>query len=534
MEDPASSPSKFQMSKYRFNKWDDEFSSFCIKKAKLDIRNWSTEAVSYKVENALVEDDDFDGSLMSQESSFSQEQLMDGVRPLASGTILNDSALAGQSSSMSRLLNEPIGGSMPDFVAEQEIELNQNAWLNERSRQKPVIQPKATDSPAVKPPSLKPLSKLLATASTMVPRRNPRKSMYPNSFGGSSQGTSSQGTAAKVVLPNLGTLLTLKSKELDCLNPKLEDNLLPVKREPINQLDQRWLNRQSSGSGNAGEDTVKPSAVGANLGRSTSSTSSTGPRSYGRRNVNVAALASTGSFGLSSVSLLDRPEPTPSAANSNSTITDGLMAQTTAYDRPAAVQSDSDDGGEENSDDTSPAMLNVAKKRKVLAEKDMIEITCLKLNAMLSLKRIKAGQKQCVLFNNTWDTRINFMRQAGCPHRDWRRGIRYNGKTLRYWMNRGVITLPAKTGTTRRSEVEKLTAELAETKKQLHEMKLKLLKMETLQMSQNQKNWGWANKCSICGGSPLARCSRCKQAWYCGTECQKIDWPCHKFLCFLP
>ncbi|XP_035785551.1 uncharacterized protein LOC118463215 [Anopheles albimanus] len=392
MEDPAFR-AKYQKCKYRLKKWEKEFKQkYGRVPSKLDIRDSSSEIRhSYKVYyrlkttlledtllDALDEDDDFDGSLISQESSFSQEQLMDGVRPLASGTILNDSALAGQSSSMSRLLTEPIDGSRATelhhrktaFVAEEEIELNQNAWLNERSRQKPVSKSKEMDSPVIKPPSLKPLSKLLATASAMVPKRNPRKSMSRNSFGGSSQGTAPQGNGAKVVLPDLETLLTAKSKELECLDPKLEDKLLPVTREPINQLDERWLNRQSSGSGIVGEETVIPSAVGGV--RSSSSTTGTGAGSYGLRNINVAALASTGSFGLSSLSVLDRPEAAPTTPSSSisSTITDGgkVVAQTTAYDRPPAVQSDSD-GVVENSDEecikTSPGMLHVAKKRKI-------------------------------------------------------------------------------------------------------------------------------------------------------------------------
>ncbi|XP_049538714.1 uncharacterized protein LOC125953289 [Anopheles darlingi] len=387
MEDPAFRV-KYQKCKYRLKQWEKEFKlKYGRVPSKLDIRDSPSEIRhSYKVYyrlkttlledtllDALDEDDDFDGSLISQESSFSQE-LMDGMRPLTSGTILNDSALAGQSSSMSKLLTEPIDGSQPnqrktDFVAEQEIELNQNAWLNERSRQKPVKQPQQIDSPAVKPPSLKPLSKLLATASTMVPKRNPRKSMSRNSFGGSTQGAASQGNGTKVELPDLETLLTAKSKELDCLNPKQEDKLLPVTREPINQLDERWLNRQSSGDGIVGEETVIPVAVGGNLVRSSSTTTNASTTTYGLRNVNLAALASTGSFGLSSLSVLDRTETEPSAPNSTITTDVGrAMAQTTAYDRPVAIQSDSD-GVVENSDEestkTSPGMLHVAKKRKI-------------------------------------------------------------------------------------------------------------------------------------------------------------------------
>lgn len=44
--------------------------------------------------------------------------------------------------------------------------------------------------------------------------------------------------------------------------------------------------------------------------------------------------------------------------------------------------------------------------------------------------------------------------------------------------------------------------------------------------------------CQVCGkraiGSPLKRCSRCKQAFYCGAACQRIDWPSHKRSCKAP
>lgn len=38
--------------------------------------------------------------------------------------------------------------------------------------------------------------------------------------------------------------------------------------------------------------------------------------------------------------------------------------------------------------------------------------------------------------------------------------------------------------------------------------------------------------CITCGKSEkVNRCTRCKGAWYCDSNCQKADWPCHKILC---
>jgi len=41
--------------------------------------------------------------------------------------------------------------------------------------------------------------------------------------------------------------------------------------------------------------------------------------------------------------------------------------------------------------------------------------------------------------------------------------------------------------------------------------------------------------CSVptCTKKSTSRCSKCKQAWYCSTECQKQDWPKHKTECAL-
>jgi len=42
--------------------------------------------------------------------------------------------------------------------------------------------------------------------------------------------------------------------------------------------------------------------------------------------------------------------------------------------------------------------------------------------------------------------------------------------------------------------------------------------------------------CALCGeqGAGFKRCSRCKQAWYCGAECQNADWKRHKKRCAPP
>lgn len=38
--------------------------------------------------------------------------------------------------------------------------------------------------------------------------------------------------------------------------------------------------------------------------------------------------------------------------------------------------------------------------------------------------------------------------------------------------------------------------------------------------------------CITCGKSKkVTRCARCKGAWYCDSDCQQADWPCHKLLC---
>ena len=45
-----------------------------------------------------------------------------------------------------------------------------------------------------------------------------------------------------------------------------------------------------------------------------------------------------------------------------------------------------------------------------------------------------------------------------------------------------------------------------------------------------------AESCAHCGkhGAGFKRCSRCKQACYCGAECQNADWKRHKKTCAPP
>lgn len=40
-----------------------------------------------------------------------------------------------------------------------------------------------------------------------------------------------------------------------------------------------------------------------------------------------------------------------------------------------------------------------------------------------------------------------------------------------------------------------------------------------------------AKECSLCHQPAVKRCSKCKNAWYCGRECQVKDWAKHKVVC---
>ena len=42
---------------------------------------------------------------------------------------------------------------------------------------------------------------------------------------------------------------------------------------------------------------------------------------------------------------------------------------------------------------------------------------------------------------------------------------------------------------------------------------------------------GGPPKCAACGGEASKRCSRCRNEWYCGRECQVRKWSKHKAVC---
>uniref|UniRef100_A0A182Y2V0 ATP-dependent DNA helicase Q4 n=1 Tax=Anopheles stephensi TaxID=30069 RepID=A0A182Y2V0_ANOST len=363
---------KYQKCKYRVKQWEKEFKKkYGRIPSKLDIRDSPSEIKnSYKMyyqlkttllKNTLLEalddDDDFDGSLISQESSFLQDP-SDISGMLSAGTVLNDSALANTSLSMSSLLTKPIADARSDttFEAEKLEQHNLIAWQGEKSRKSVQTATKAkeaTETP--KPVTLKGIQ-LLPKSSLLIPKRNPRKSLSRNSFGPSSQSSAQalHGNGSKIVLPDLETLLTAKSKELECTVSKVEEKLaapplVPTASEPINQLDERWISRLSGGSIENGS----PVSVSASSDR---------PTNFGLRNVNVASLASATSFGMSSLSVADDSivKESPSATPMQ------LGIQNTAYDVP--VQSDSDgviENSEDESTQTSPGMLHIAKKRKI-------------------------------------------------------------------------------------------------------------------------------------------------------------------------
>ncbi|KFB44460.1 AGAP005917-PA-like protein [Anopheles sinensis] len=372
MEDPVFRQ-KYQKCKYRVKQWEKEFKKKHGRvPSKLDIRDSPSEIrnsykMYYRLKTSLLEDtlldvldddDDFDGSLISQESSFSQE-IGDSMGRFGNGSILNESALAGRTSSMSSLLTEPIGrtSTAMDFEAEEQVQQNQNAWRGEKSRKKdPVPSGVSKDTPTdpPKPVGIK-VTKLMSATSLIIPKRNPRKSMSRNSFGMSatdgSGSTTGGGSGTKFTLPDLETLLTAKSKELES-SMKVEEKLsVPSLSEPMNQLDERWLNRRSGGEVETSLSNQSPTLPIAEQAK---------PTNYGLRNINLASIASSSSFGMSSLSVACKEPPVDIKPM------DGIAVQNTAYDR--TVQSDSD-GVVENSEDestkTSPGMMHIAKKRKI-------------------------------------------------------------------------------------------------------------------------------------------------------------------------
>ncbi|XP_058462440.1 ATP-dependent DNA helicase Q4 [Malaya genurostris] len=347
---------RYHKYKCKVKLWEKEFrkkhgripSKHDIRDSSADVRDaykmyykLKTSLLENTLQDALDDDDDFDCSLVSQmESNLSQESFIET-------NFSNLSELKESNLSISSLLTDKIADKVTDFEAEQELELNSKAWGKELNK------PKATTVQSTKKEHVKPRSKpptmLLMSASGMLPKRNPRKSFPTNSFAMSTANLNTPVASNwKEALPDLETLLNEKSKQTQEISPIQNIKLNLPAKEPLNQLDQGWLNRQSS-----------------ELGMVTTMDSDSRPKKYGLSNISLPLLDSStattvdtsSSFGISSLSM-------SSFCESN------IVAQNTAYDRN--LNSDSD-GVVENSEDeagrndTSIAgnVRHITKKRKV-------------------------------------------------------------------------------------------------------------------------------------------------------------------------
>ncbi|XP_053674336.1 uncharacterized protein LOC128724638 [Anopheles nili] len=372
MEDNAFR-AKYQLCKYKVKLWEKQFmQKYNRVPSKLDIREspndikysyrmyyqLKTNLLKNTLLDALDDDDDFDSSLISQESSFSLD--------VPEGTIRNSNELSDKHVSMSNLLTKPIGSTSSEtfFEAEEQTAHNLTAWKEEKSRKPQPLKGESQKENTINPskPVVIKKTTLMSASNMMIPKRNPRKSMSRNSFGSLTLNSLSSGNAGngqKNVIPDLETLLIAKTKELEPSTLKEEEKPRTVPSsqpltEPINQLDERWLNRQSTGF----SEFDLPSSKQATHPEQTVTVN------YGLRNVNLASFGSSSSFGMSSLTVSDKEKPTTTQAPGP------IDVLNTAYDRP--MHSDSD-GVVENSEDestkTSPSMMHVAKKRKLFTAK---------------------------------------------------------------------------------------------------------------------------------------------------------------------
>ncbi|XP_039429803.1 ATP-dependent DNA helicase Q4 [Culex pipiens pallens] len=365
MEDPVFR-SKYHKYKYKVKLWEKEFrkkngripSKHDIRDSPADVRasykmyyKLKTSLLEDTLQDALDDDDDFDSSLVSQvESTLSQDCSF-------TGSFSNLSELRDSNVSISALLTDQIEGKVTEFVAEEESELNAKAWGKELNRKKSVVEKESKGGNVLVKPKPKVMNKLMMDASTVVPKRNPRKSLSSrlssSSFASTSALNSSSGSSWKDTLPDLETLLNEKSKQVEETSPIQAPTLNQQPKEVVNQLDQGWLNRQTGQSG------PTPSATPQ-------------PVRYGLRNITIPPIVeppaiatpvdTSTSFGMSALSMSSFVAEAPARET--------VTVQNTAYAAP--VQSDSD-GVVENSEDESvgggslntSAVRHVVKKRKV-------------------------------------------------------------------------------------------------------------------------------------------------------------------------
>ncbi len=53
----------------------------------------------------------------------------------------------------------------------------------------------------------------------------------------------------------------------------------------------------------------------------------------------------------------------------------------------------------------------------------------------------------------------------------------------------------------------------------------------TSQLDTMEELVGGPPRCAVCGREASKRCSRCRNEWYCGRECQVQQWKKHKPVC---
>ncbi|XP_058838273.1 ATP-dependent DNA helicase Q4-like isoform X1 [Topomyia yanbarensis] len=356
---------RYQKYKCKVKLWEKDFrkkhgripSKHDIRDSSTDVRDayrmyykLKTSLLENTLQDALDDDEDFDCSLVSQmESSLSQECLVEE-------NFSNLSELKSANVSISNLLTDQIAGKVTVFEAEHELEQNTKAWGKELNKKKMTPNLSMEKTPVKL--KIRAPTKLLMGTTRMLPKRNPRKSLSSHLSNSSlSMSTASLNLSVtpdwKEALPDLETLLNEKSKQAQETSPIQSTGLKQQSKEPLNQLDEGWLSRQTSDA-----ETVTLVA------------SSSRTKKYGLSNISLPSLNSSvattidtsNSFGISALSM-----------NSFSEVASArIVAKTTAYDR--SIHPDSDEVVENSEDESgrndtliASSVRHVVKKRKVFS-----------------------------------------------------------------------------------------------------------------------------------------------------------------------